>query len=135
MRASPQLVGGPNAYGARSVTPSSCPPIRRTARGDALKTKIALRHLIDMKELSARDIDRIIEMTWEDRTPFGAIDFQFGLSEKEVIELMRREMHPKSFKRWRKRVSGRRTKHRKMRPDMHRFKSSRQRSISGNKIT
>lgn len=88
-----------------------------------------------MKELNARDIDRIIEMAWEDRTPFGAIDFQFGLSEKEVIELMRREMHPKSFKRWRKRVSGRRTKHRKMRPDMHRFKSSRQRSISGNKIT
>lgn len=105
------------------------------ARGDALKTKIALRHLIDMKELNGRDIDRIIEMAWEDRTPFGAIDFQFGLSEKEVIELMRREMHPKSFKRWRKRVSGRRTKHRKKRPDMHRFKSSRQRSISGNKIT
>lgn len=46
------------------------------------------------KELSAREIDRVIEMAWEDRTPFGAIEFQFGLTEKEVIELMRREMKP-----------------------------------------
>jgi uncharacterized protein (TIGR03643 family) len=88
-----------------------------------------------MEELTTRDIDRIIEMAWEDRTPFGAIEFQFDLSEKEVIELMRRELKRKSFKRWRKRVSGRNTKHRKKRPDMHRFKSSRQRGISNNKIT
>lgn len=88
-----------------------------------------------MEELTTRDIDRIIEMAWEDRTPFGAIEFQFDLSEKEVIELMRRELKRKSFERWRKRVSGRSTKHRKKRPDMHRFKSSRQRSISNNKIT
>ncbi len=88
-----------------------------------------------MDDLTTRDIDRIIEMAWEDRTPFGAIDFQFGLSEKEVIELMRKELKRKSFERWRKRVSGRSTKHRKKRPDMQRFKSSRQRSISNNKIT
>jgi len=88
-----------------------------------------------MNELSTRDIDRIIEMAWEDRTPFGAIEMQFGLPEKEVITLMRRELKRKSFERWRKRVSGRSTKHRKKRPKMHRFKSSRQRGISGNKIT
>lgn len=86
------------------------------------------------KELSAREIDRVIEMAWEDRTPFGAIEFQFGLTEKEVIELMRREMKPSSFRMWRKRVQGRKTKHRKKRPFSEgRHKSSRQRSISHNK--
>ncbi|MEM7801227.1 MAG: TIGR03643 family protein [Chloroflexota bacterium] len=56
-------------------------------------------------------VDRIIEMAWEDRTPFEAIEFQFGLQEKEVIELMRREMKPSSFRMWRKHVTGRKTKH------------------------
>ena len=56
-------------------------------------------------------IDRIIEMAWEDRTPFEAIQFQFGLSEKDVIVLMRNEMKAASFRMWRKRVSGRKTKH------------------------
>ncbi|MFO7799363.1 MAG: TIGR03643 family protein [Rhodohalobacter sp.] len=68
-------------------------------------------------ELSKDKISRIIEMAWEDRTPFDAIEFQFGLSEKEVIELMRKEMKPSSFKMWRKRVTGRSTKHRKLRKD------------------
>lgn len=58
-------------------------------------------------ELTARNIDRIIEMAWEDRTPFEAIAFQFGLPEKEVIRLMRTELKEKSFKRWRKRVQQR----------------------------
>jgi uncharacterized protein (TIGR03643 family) len=75
-------------------------------------------------DLSKEKTSRIIEMAWEDRTPFDAIEFQFGLSEKEVIELMRKEMKPSSFKMWRKRVSGRSTKHRKLRnDDVNRFTS------------
>ncbi|MEO1209122.1 MAG: TIGR03643 family protein [Cyanobacteria bacterium J06638_20] len=65
--------------------------------------------------LSPTIINRVIEMAWEDRTPFDAIDAQFGLSEKQVIDLMRREMKPSSFRMWRKRVSGRKTKHQKLR--------------------
>lgn len=86
-------------------------------------------------DLSIRDIDRIIGMAWEDRTPFGAIEMQFGLPEKHVILLMRRELKSSSFRRWRKRVQGRSTKHRKKRRDgMKRFKSSRQKHISFNNI-
>ena len=58
------------------------------------------------------DIDRIIEMCWEDRTPFEAIEYQFGLKEDDAIKIMRNNLKPKSFKVWRKRVSGRKTKHR-----------------------
>ncbi|QNM85832.1 TIGR03643 family protein [Polaribacter pectinis] len=80
-------------------------------------------------------IDRIIEMAWEDRTTFEAINFQFGLKEQEVIDLMRREMKPKSFKMWRERVQGRKTKHEKLRTfEKGRFKCSRQKSISNNSI-
>ena len=61
--------------------------------------------------LPSEDLDRIIEMAWEDRTPFEAIEFQFGLSEPQVIALMRQQMKASSFKLWRKRVSGRKTKH------------------------
>lgn len=85
---------------------------------------------------SEKDLDRIIEMAWEDRTPFEAIKFQFGLSEQEVIELMRKEMKPSSFKMWRKRMNGRSTKHQKLRSqDVDRFKCSRQSNISNNKIS
>ena len=86
--------------------------------------------------LNNQDIDRIIEMAWEDRTPFDAITFQFGLKEQEVINLMRREMKPSSFRMWRERVQGRATKHRKKRNfDEGRFKCSRQKSISNNSIS
>ena len=64
-----------------------------------------------MKTLPSEDLDRIIEMAWEDRTPFEAIEFQFGLSEPQVIAVMRQEMKASSFKLWRRRVRGRRTKH------------------------
>ena len=64
-----------------------------------------------MTTLPREDLDRIIEMAWEDRTPFEAIEFQFGLSEPQVIAVMRQEMKASSFKLWRKRVSGRKTKH------------------------
>ena len=87
--------------------------------------------------LTARDKDRIIEMAWEDRTPFEAIKVQFDYTEAEVIKLMRRELKPKSFRLWRKRVnSGVSQKHLKKRSaDIKRFKCSRQRSISHNKIS
>ncbi len=88
-------------------------------------------------KLSERDHDRIIGMAWEDRTPFEAIEFQFGLTEKQVITHMRRTLKPSSFKLWRKRVnSGVSQKHSKKRnPEIERFKCSRQRSISNNKIS
>ena len=86
--------------------------------------------------LNEQHIDRIIEMAWEDRTPFEAITFQFELSEHEVIQLMRREMKPSSFKMWRKRVQGRATKHQKLRTfDTGRFKCSRQKQITHNSIS
>ena len=86
--------------------------------------------------LTPIEIDRIIEMAWEDRTTFDAIHLQFGLKEQEVINLMRAEMKPSSFKMWRERVQGRKTKHEKLRNFQEgRFKCSRQRQINGNKIS
>lgn len=87
--------------------------------------------------MTDRELDRIIEMAWEDRTPFEAIKFQFGLPESEVIKLMRRELKRSSFNLWRKRVNTRTSlKHLKKRsPEINRFKCSRQRSISNNKIS
>jgi uncharacterized protein (TIGR03643 family) len=87
--------------------------------------------------LTDRELDRIIEMAWEDRTPFEAIEFQFGLSEKNVIQLMRTNLKSKSFKLWRKRVhSGTSQKHlNKRNPEINRFKCSRQKQISHNKIS
>ena len=82
------------------------------------------------------DKDRIIEMAWEDRTPFEAIELQFGLKEKEVITFMRVNSKPSSFRMWRKRMAGRSTKHIALRSDdVNRFKCSRQRSINMNKIS
>jgi uncharacterized protein (TIGR03643 family) len=90
-----------------------------------------------MLNLNSVQIDRVIEMAWEDRTPFEAILFQFNLNEKDVIKLMRSNLKKSSFKRWRKRVnSGVSQKHLKKRnPEINRFKCSRQKSITGNKIS
>jgi uncharacterized protein (TIGR03643 family) len=86
--------------------------------------------------LTTLDIDRVIEMAWEDRTTFDAILLQFGLKEQEVINLMRIEMKPSSFRMWRERVQGRKTKHEKLRTFSEgRFKCSRQRQINNNKIS
>ena len=80
--------------------------------------------------------DRIIEMAWEDRTPFEAIQLQFGLSEKDVIMFMRAHSKPSSFRMWRKRMAGRQTKHQMMRSkDVSRFKCALQKNISMNKIS
>ena len=86
--------------------------------------------------LKTNDINRIIEMAWEDRTPFEAILVQFGLSEQEVINLMRKELKPGSWRLWRARVQGRVTKHAFKRSNLvGRFKCSRQKAISLNKIS
>ena len=88
------------------------------------------------EEMTDLEKDRIIEMAWEDRTTFEAIFMQFGLKEQEVIDLMRIEMKASSFKMWRERVQGRKTKHEKLRDFQEgRFKCSRQRHISHNKIS
>ena len=90
-----------------------------------------------MKEINEIDIDRIIEMAWEDRTPFEAIEIQFGISEKQIIKLMRTNLKKSSFKLWRKRVHSKISqKHLyKRNPNISRFKCSRQRVISNNKIS
>lgn len=79
------------------------------------------------RNLDEDSINRVIEMAWEDRTPFDAIELQFGLKENHVRALMRRHMKRSSFHMWRKRVKGRSTKHRALRTDgMNRFKSQNQ---------
>ncbi len=86
--------------------------------------------------LKEEEIDRIIAMAWEDRTPFEAIKMQFGFSEDQVVELMRKNLKDSSWRRWRERVNGRKTKFSKLREtEVNRFKCSRQRSITGNKIS
>ena len=87
--------------------------------------------------MEQKDIDRIIEMAWEDRTPFEAIKAQFDFSEANVIALMRRELKRSSFNLWRKRVnSGVSQKHaQKRNPYIARFKCSLQKTISMNKIS
>lgn len=78
-------------------------------------------------EYVGADLSRIIEMAWEDRTPFEAIQREFGLNESAVIRLMRQNMKPGSFKLWRERVTGRKTKHLQLRsPDVIRAYCSRQ---------
>jgi uncharacterized protein (TIGR03643 family) len=89
------------------------------------------------KLLTAVEQDRVIEMAWEDRTPFEAIQAQFGLSEADTIALMRSTLKRSSFNLWRKRVnSGISQKHaRKRNPDIDRFKCTLQRQITLNKIS
>ena len=75
--------------------------------------------------MTEKDLDRVIEMAWEDRTPFEAIEFQFGIKENEVRKMMRSNLKESSFKLWRERVKGRKTKHSKTNPSK-RFKSKNQ---------
>lgn len=87
-----------------------------------------------MKEtnhLTLEDIDRIVEMAWEDRTPFDMIEVQFGLKEKDVIKLMRKEMKASSFRMWRKRMNNRSTKHAALHSkEVQRFRSPNQKPLS-----
>ena len=104
----------------------------------ALCTSVSLRdlprynaamHIRDSFSLAPAEVDRIIQMAWEDRTPFEAIEFQFGLKEKDTIALMRQEMKPSSFRMWRKRMANRTTKHQAKRGfEIGRFRSDAQRN-------
>ena len=83
-----------------------------------------------IREFNEAEIDRIIGMAWEDRTTFDTIKDQFGISEAEVIKIMRAKMKRSSFKMWRTRVHGRKTKHRaKAEKTMNRFVSPNQRLL------
>tara|TARA_Y100000768_G_C23771254_1_gene583405 strand:+ start:459 stop:728 length:270 start_codon:yes stop_codon:yes gene_type:complete len=87
-----------------------------------------------MKKFDSFDIDRIIQMCWEDRTPFDAIKIQFDISEKEIISIMRNNLKEKSFLNWRKRIDNRKTKHSTLSAsDKKRFKSKSQKQISFNR--
>lgn len=89
-----------------------------------------------MDNLTTIEIDRIIEMAWEDRTTFEAIEEQFGLNQDDVIKLMRNQLKKSSFMLWRKRTKGRSTKHDMLRSDeVNRFKCTLQRMITHNKIS
>ena len=88
------------------------------------------------EQLTEADTDRIIEMAWEDRTPFDAIYYQFGLTEDRVKVLMKKTLKFSSYTLWRTRVENCHTKHAKKRSeDITRFKCDRQRAISSNKIS
>lgn len=92
--------------------------------------------LLSIKNLNDIDVNRIIEMAWEDRTPFEAIQFQFGLAEADVKVLMKKELKFSSYKLWRIRVENCKTKHlAKRSEEINRFKCNRQRAISNNKIS
>jgi uncharacterized protein (TIGR03643 family) len=94
----------------------------------------SVKKILTEHELTERDLNRVVEMAWEDRTPFEAIEMQFGLKEAEVIRLMKYQMKLKSWKMWRARVQGRKTKHRRLRSNSAgRFKSRQQRHITLNK--
>lgn len=93
------------------------------------------KEIVEKYQLSREDCDRIVEMAWEDRTPFEAIKMQYGVTEAEVIRIMRAEMTLKNWQKWRARVQGRSTKHRNLSPkNVTRFKSKMQKA-SGNRIS
>jgi uncharacterized protein (TIGR03643 family) len=111
---------------------SGLPSVWAYQQFDEIDTQKKIENII----LSDTDIDRIIEMAWEDRTSFDAIKLQFGISEQEVIKLMRKNMKQSSFKMWRARVQGRATKHAQKRNFVEgRFKCSLQKTITYNKIS
>jgi|TARA_R110000787_G_scaffold108931_2_gene217358 uncharacterized protein (TIGR03643 family) len=76
-------------------------------------------------DLTEEQVDRIIEMAWEDRTSFDVIELQFGIKENDVRKIMRSNLKESSFKLWRERVKGRKTKHARSNPSV-RFKSQNQ---------
>ena len=94
------------------------------------------KNMLNKEPLTPIQIDRIIEMAWEDRTPFDAIKVQFGLAEADVKALMKKELKFSSYKLWRERVEKCKTKHvAKRSAEIDRFKCNRQRTISNNKIS
>ena len=126
-----------NIYHPKTAQFATAPsPGVRNGRKIGIKLYIVVKNVDVVNKFSDEDIDRIIQMAWEDRTPFEAIKFQFGLQEKEVIEFMRANSKLSSFQMWRKRMAGRSTKHLQKRIFSDpRFKCTLQRSISMNKIS
>jgi uncharacterized protein (TIGR03643 family) len=105
-------------------------PMAYVNRVDSEETQVHSEGFTDM------EIDRIIEMAWEDRTPFDAIEFQFGLKEADVKAFMKKQLKFSSYKLWRKRVESCKTKHAKTRSsEINRFKCNLQRTITNNKIS
>ncbi len=101
-----------------------------------MRLNIVVKSVKMKSNLEVFDIDRIIEMAWEDRTPFDAIFYQFGLAEADVKALMKKELKFSSYKLWRERVENCATKHAKKRVEgMDRFKCNLQRTITNNKIS
>ncbi len=99
-------------------------------------TSFRWRNVVCEMSLNQIEIDRIIEMSWEDRTPFDAIFLQFQLREDEVKKLMKKELKFSSYKLWRERVEACKTKHqKKANVEINRFKCKRQKAISNNKIS
>jgi len=95
-----------------------------------------VKKIIAKYNLTDQDIDRIVEMAWEDRTPFEAIQSQFGVVESEVIKIMKSEMRLRNWQKWRARVQGRATKHSNKRvAGVDRFHSKAQKMISKNVIS
>ncbi len=91
---------------------------------------------MNQKIFNSEETERIIEMAWENHTPFEAIAFQFNITEKEVITLIRRQLKSSSFRLWRTRVQGRTTKHQKLRTfNTGTIKCSRQKQITNNTIS
>ncbi len=126
-----------NIYLPKSVPyATALSPGARNGRRIGIKSSTVVKSADVANKFTDEDIDRIIQMAWEDRTPFEAIKFQFGLKEKEVIEFMRLNSKESSFRMWRKRMTGRGTKHLQKRVAVDpRFKCTLQRSISMNKIS
>ena len=126
-----------NIYLPKPVPYATAPsPGARNGRRIGIKSSTVVKSADVANKFTDEDIDRIIQMAWEDRTPFEAIEFQFGLKEKEVIEFMRLNSKESSFRMWRKRMTGRGTKHLQKRVAVDpRFKCTLQRSISMNKIS
>lgn len=91
----------------------------RNVNSGTIKSSTPLSKVVDVADntvLDAEQLSRVIEMAWEDRTPFAAIEYSYGLNEAAVILLMRQELKASSFRLWRQRVTGRATKHEAKRP-------------------
>ena len=124
-----------NIYLPKPVPYATAPsPGARNGRRIGIKSSTVVKSADVANKFTDEDIDRIIQMAWEDRTPFDALRLQFGLTPGEVVDFMRANSLPSSFRMWRKRMHGRSTKHAKRRdPEISRFKCSRQRD-TGNRI-
>ena len=121
------MVNGPSSAdgGLSYIEPDTkLSPVRKigtiSAQAGLVMPESAVKNPL-VRDFSPSELSRIVEMAWEDRTPFEAIEFNFGLNESAVISLMRQQVKARSFHLWRKRVTSRKTKHQSLRsPDVSR---------------